>query len=221
MLTDKRNNGIFNDMSRLTFLIDPGHGGMLNGKYQTDPRLNKLHRFPSGEIAYEGVSNRQIKNKVMAGLEKAGLNAIDLCPTQMDIELDERSDIANIYCREYGQDNCLLISLHSNKGQGTGFEIWNYGGKGTKSYKYCLEFIRIFKEEFSDIVIRHDWKEGDIPKEAAFYILKYPRCPVILPEFLFYDNWNDWQKIKNPGIQDRYAAMIVKFAQQVEMTPII
>ena len=206
-------------MANKTFLIDSGHGGMLNGVYQTPEKNGKQYTFTNGETAYEGVLNREIKKYVIDIFEQEGLRIIDICPTQIDIELDERVDMVNLYCREYGANNCLLISLHSNAGKGTGFEIWTSEGQ-TKSDRYASMFGEVFMASFPDIKFRRDTKQGDIPKDAAFYILKYTKCSAILPEFLFFDMWKDYQKIKDPVYQMRYAKMIFDFAFRCEITPV-
>jgi len=203
----------------MIYLIDSGHGGIINGVYQTPEEKEKYHTFSNKETAYEGVLNRQIKSYVLELFEKKGLKVIDICPSLLDIELDERVDISNIYCREYGANNCLLISLHSNKGRGTGFEIWTSEGQ-TKSDRYATMFGEIFMAEFPEVRFRSDTKEGDIPKDAAFYILKWTKCPAILPEFLFYDNWKDYQMLKDPIVQKKYANMIFDFAKRCEITPV-
>jgi N-acetylmuramoyl-L-alanine amidase len=100
-------------MSKKIFILDPGHGGMIDGQYQTAPK--KMFQHDNGEIAYEGVINRNVVNFAMDLFKRDGIPAINLCPTELDIELDERVDIANTYCREYGNHNVLGISTRTDK----------------------------------------------------------------------------------------------------------
>ena len=104
----------------MIFLIDSGHGGMIDGKYASAPR--KMHKFSDHEIAYEGVINRQIKKMLFRVMNQHYLKYIDICPTELDLPLEIRCDMVNAYCNEYGTENCLLISLHSNAGGGEGIE---------------------------------------------------------------------------------------------------
>lgn len=194
------------------FIIDPGHGGMIDNKYQTAPK--KMFTHENGETAYEGVLNRQVAEKVMNLCKHQGIPYINLCPTELDIELDERVDIANTYIREYGKDNMLGISLHSNAGGGTGFEIWTGPGQ-TKSDKYAEIFYNLYTGAFPSWKMRADTSDGDPDKESLFYILVHTKCPWILPEWGFFDNARDWALLREPDIQLQYATMIVKFMKNI------
>jgi len=196
----------------MIILIDKGHGGFIDGVYQTAPK--KMYEFESGEVAYEGRLNRQIGDKLLARLKAEGIKCIDICPTEMDIPLSTRVNIINEYCNKYGASNCLLISLHGNAGKGTGFEIWTSPGQ-TKSDEYATQFFNKFKEHFPDVKLRKDISDGDPDKESAFYILKNTNCPAILPEFLFFDNWQDFLLMKDHTFQYRYAEMMVDFVKEI------
>ena len=202
-------------MAELTFLIDKGHGGLIHNVYQTAP--NKMYRHEN-DIAYEGVINRIVGDLVIKEMQARQLRVIDIVPTELDVDLDARVDIINTYCREFGKNNCLLISLHMNMGKGTGFEIWTSPG-ATKSDKYASRFAEDYRDAFPDEHIRKDETDGDIDKESAFYILVNSRCPAILPEWLFYDNPKDWAIQKDPVMQERYALMIVNFCQSIMFNP--
>ena len=197
-------------MSKI-ILLDKGHGGIIDNVYQTAPA--KMFTFSSGEIAYEGVLNRQIGNKVIKGMKKKGFGYVDICPSELDIPLSERVRIINDYSKHYGVNNCLLISLHSNAGKGSGFEIWTSPGQ-TKSDEYAEIFYNMFSRRFPDVKMRHSVSDGDYDKEASFYILQKTACPAILPEFLFFDNWTDFQLLKSSAFQQRYADMIVDFVHK-------
>lgn len=198
---------------RRTWLIDSGHGGMIDGVYQTAPK--KMYTHESGVIAYEGIINRQIKQRLLELLKTRGVHYIDLCPTELDVELDERVDIANVYHREY--KNCVLISLHSNAGKGTGFEIWTSVGQ-TQSDKHASMLGHELENAFPDIKFRKDMADGDLDKESQFYILKYTKCPAILPECLFFDNYSDFRKLISPVFQQRYVLAIANFILRAETT---
>lgn len=194
------------------FLIDSGHGGMIDGQYQTAP--SKMYHHPNGEIAYEGVINRLIKDMTMELFRKNNIRFIDVCPSEMDLDLDVRCNVINAYCDEFGKNNCLLISLHMNAGKGTGFEIWTSPG-ATKSDMYATMFMNEFESHFPGIRPRKDTTDGDVDKESAFYILVNSKCPAILPEWLFYDNYNDWVIQRETIKQLDYAKMILNFTKRV------
>lgn len=199
-------------MTGKVFLFDSGHGGMLNNISQTDPKAGKYFGFPSGEVAYEGVINRQIKGEVLELFNKNGLSAVDVCPTELDLTLDTRCDIVNSLCDQYGNDRCVFVSLHSNAGGGRGFEIWTSPGQ-TKSDKYADYFVNSFAVRFPEVKIRKDISDGDADKESKFYVLVNTKCPAILPEFLFFDNYEDYQLLKRPDIRTRYVNAILDFGK--------
>ncbi|TSA27668.1 MAG: N-acetylmuramoyl-L-alanine amidase [Bacteroidetes bacterium] len=100
-------------------ILDYGHGGLTSdGTYTTAPA--KMHTFPNGEMAYEGVINRQI------------------------------------------------------------------GG-------------------ILEMQLRYDFSDQDKDKEADFYVLKKTNCPAVLLECLFFDNWDDFNFLKNPEFQKELA----------------
>lgn len=195
-------------------LVDSGHGGMINGKYQTAPAKMFVHK--DGTTAYEGVINRNIKKNLFAQMDAVGLPYIDICPTDLDTSLNTRCKVINTYADAYGVDNCLLISLHSNAGDGNGFEIWTTPGKD-KSDGYATLFSNLFEKTFPTIKVRKDVVDGDPDKESLFYILKNTKCPAILPEWLFFDNYEDWCYMRIPINQIAYARMITEFIKSIQL----
>jgi N-acetylmuramoyl-L-alanine amidase len=195
------------------FLIDSGHGGVLNGAYQTAP--DKMYNFGNGVIAYEGVTNRLVKEFVLKHGVQAGLKIIDVCPSVLDIPLEVRVDFINSISRKYAALNCLLMSLHSNAGKGTGFEIFTMTGENV-SDKYATLFFQRFKARFPKITLRTDYvTDNDPDKEAEFYIQRKTICPSILLEWLFFDNWQDYQIIRSETEQMKYAKFIIDYCLEV------
>jgi len=192
----------------MIYLIDSGHGGIVNGKYVTAPA--KMYTHPGCPPFYEGVSNRVIKKKLFERLDKRSINYFDLCPTENDISLTERVANANKYSKKYGKQNCIVISLHSNSGGGTGFEIFTSPGF-TMADNYAIDFVKIFREIFPKIVLRMDLSDQDPDKEAEFTMLTGPASPAILPEFLFYDNYKDYKMLVDPIVINRYVDVLEKF----------
>jgi len=199
-------------MSSKVWIIDPGHGGEISGKYQTWP--DKMHKHSNTEVFYEGVFNRRIKEMLIRRCEAKGIYVIDLCPTELDVPLDERADIANVYYRQYS--NAVGISLHSNAGGGTGFEVFTSVGE-TISDEYAELLAKELITKFPDIKFRKDSVSGHFDKEAHFYILKNTKCPWILPECLFFDNYEDYKKLVNPDFQALYVDSLVNFILKAEL----
>ena len=183
---------------KYTWLIDAGHGGMMEGQYMTAPA--KMYEHSPSEIFYEGVFNRQIKDALMKELWRHDIRAIDLCPTDLDVQLDARTDIANIYHREY--PNCVGISLHSNAGGGTGFEVHTGPGE-TRSDRFANLLGRVLITSFPDIRYRMGDTPGEMDKDSLFYILRWTHCPWVLPECLFFDRYEDYLKLNDPDFRIR------------------
>ncbi len=195
-----------------TWLIDPGHGGVIEGTYQTYPK--KMYSHSPEEVFYEGVFNRMIRDKVIRLGGDRGLHMIDLCPTELDLPLDERADIANIYYRQY--PNAVGISLHSNGGGGTGFEIFTSVGE-TASDDYAAILGETLVDWFETIRFRRDTVSNMWDKEDHFYILKNTKCPWILPECLFFDNYDDYKLLIRSDFQERYVQALVDFMIKSEL----
>lgn len=194
------------------WLIDSGHGGLdAYGRYATAP--DKMYEHGSGDIFYEGVFNRQIKETLLKLMWQQNLSAIDVCPTELDVPLDCRVDVINAYYKEY--ENAVLISLHSNAGGGTGFEVWtSYGPTRSDGFAQLLGLE--LKSAFRDIAFRADKSDDDLDKESDFYILKWTHCPAILPECLFFDNYNDYLLLDNPDFRIAYCKTLVNFMKKAE-----
>ena len=161
-------------------LLDNGHGGIINNEYQTAGKRSPV--WKDGSILYEGEFNRYIVQGIMYKLNILGIPYVNLVPEQEDISLSERCARAN----SYGTDS-VLISDHSNAGGGKGFSAYTYYGQ-SKSDEYATILYTEFAKEFPTLNVRTDFVEGDIDKEAGFYILKHTTMPAILTENLFMDN---------------------------------
>jgi len=166
----------------LTVLLDNGHGGIINGKYQTKGKRSPLYK--DGSQLFEGEFNRYIVNGIISKLTVLGIPYVNITPEYEDISLSERCARANNY------DNSVLISIHSNAGGGNGFEAYTYTGE-SKSDEYASIMYDEFQKEFPSLRARTDYSDGDPDKEAAFYILKHTKMPAILTESFFMDNYHE------------------------------
>ena len=199
---------------KYTWLIDAGHGGFIGGEYVTGPA--KMYEHSPEEIFYEGVFNRQIKDALLKELWRNDIAAIDLCPTELDIPLKIRANIANLYYGMY--DNCVGLSLHSNASPshtGTGFEVHTGVGE-TRSDIFARILGRILILRFEGIKYRKGDVPGELDKDSLFYILHKTKCPWILPECLFYDNYGDYKMLIDPDFRIRYVNTLLEFIQTAE-----
>ena len=71
------------------FLIDAGHGGIIDGEYQTSGKRSP--KWPDGRQLFEGEFNRDIRNRVCEMMDRVGLHYKKIADTEEDVPLHERS----------------------------------------------------------------------------------------------------------------------------------
>ncbi|OIQ22455.1 MAG: hypothetical protein BM557_00260 [Flavobacterium sp. MedPE-SWcel] len=188
-------------------ILDFGHGGIdKNGNYTTAP--SKMFKFPNGEVAYEGVINRQIGGLIEIYLKAhPELNVITTVKAtdSRDISLRYRVSVANAF----DSSNTIFISVHSNASRNhnaSGFSIFTTRGT-TKSDDLASNIGEEVKKMYEKLHLRlrFDFSDGDLDKESDFYVLRKTKCPAVLLECLFFDNWDDYQHLKNPEFQKEFA----------------
>ncbi len=180
-------------------ILDFGHGGIdENGNYTTQ---GKKHTFSNGETAYEGVINRRIGGMLRGYLRMLDddyniITTVDENDSR-DLSLSYRVRVAN----RYPASETIFISIHNNafNSKARGFEI--YTTRGVTKSDALAESIANAVEPFYDdlkLKLRYDTSDGDKDKEAEFYVLKRTNCPAILIECLFFDNTEDYARLKDP-----------------------
>lgn len=198
-------------MSVYKWLLDPGHGGIIAGKYVTAPR--KMFTFPDGFVYYEGVGNRLITGKLARKLKAAGIDYRDVVDAEDDVALSVRVNRADA---EFKKDpRCIYLSIHSNAGGGSGNEIYTSKGQ-TKSDKIANIFCEVYQKHFPDFKFRSDQVDGDADKEADFYVLRKTDCPAILVENLFFDNRKDADFLASEAGQEAFAECLFQSILQCE-----
>lgn len=167
-------------------LIDNGHGRNTPGKCSPDRKYR--------EYSW----TREIAARIQAALTEAGFTAFLLVKEAEDVPLSERVAREHAYCRRYGRDNVLLVSIHSNAfGNGEewtdpkGWSVWTSVGK-TMADELATELyaaaVNVLPE---DRKLRKDMADGDPDYEDQFYILRKTQCPAVLTENFFHTNRDD------------------------------
>lgn len=186
-------------------ILDFGHGSIdHNGNYTTAP--NKMFKFPNGQVAYEGVINRQIGGLIEIYL-KANFPDKNIVTTvgandYRDLSLPYRVKVAN----QFPEDDTIFVSVHSNASKlhnASGFSIFTSKGT-TKSDDLATsigEEVRKYYKKLN-LKLRFDYiTDGDLDKEEDFYVLRKTKCPAVLLECLFFDYWEDYILLKSPEFQ--------------------
>lgn len=199
----------------ITWLTNPGHGGMIKGEYQTAP--DKMWEYADGTIIYEGERNRKLQHFLHELMDGAGMHYINMCPTDLDLPLKIRTDFGNECHKKY--KNCVWLSFHHNAGFGTGTEVFTSPGQTRSDIHATLlvEHLRPFYQSYQK-KIRADWSDGDVDKEAFFWELVKTVCPAILLEVLFMDNKKDAHLIKDDLFLYKLAKRINRYQKEAELT---
>lgn len=192
-------------------LIDNGHGLDTLGKCSPDASLGKIH---SPYFFREFSWNRKCAQGIVDVLTAEGYTAFLLVKEEKDVALKERTERIKAYCRQYGTENVIVVSIHVNAAAGDqkwhnarGLSIYTSPGV-TKSDQLatCIYDAAVaelmertyghpYAMTFGDKQkpIRCDWTDGDADYEANFWMLtKHPAVSVLV-EHMFMDNKEDVQ----------------------------
>lgn len=199
-------------MANITVLLDPGHGGIVNGKYVTPGKRSPV--WMDGKQLFEGVFNRQIVDKIKNLLAQEGVPYLDVVDSEEDVPLGVRVKKANEFYKK--DSNCIYISIHANAaGNGVighparGFEVFTSVGQ-TKSDILATLVIDECEKLFTDFRLRKDDTDGDRDREENFYVLKQTAMPAILTECGFMTNWEECKLMMSDDFQWNIAAGHVK-----------
>jgi N-acetylmuramoyl-L-alanine amidase len=195
-------------------IIDCGHGGLINGKYQSIAKTSKSYRFPDGFEVLEGVINRQISKKLEHKLQLANIPFISgNTHDQTDKPLQQRINQINKW---YENDKSLFVlSIHANKMNpedsgpsqaGTGFEIIHKDDAKSKSLADKL--ATLYKSELPQFRYRRTFT-------TPFLAILKTDCPSILCENLFYDNRKEAEYISSELGQENISDILFKFIKSV------
>ncbi|NRA49140.1 MAG: N-acetylmuramoyl-L-alanine amidase [Phaeodactylibacter sp.] len=189
-------------MTQLVPILDFGHGGIINGAYQTSGK-----RSPDWHhgVLYEGVSNRKFGRRIMELLDYEDIPYYTTGLTEQDTSLRKRVNIANsLFAKD---PRAYVLSIHSNAGGGTGLEAFTSPGE-TRSDAVATQMLTDLKVAFPEEKHRHDWSDDDPDKEAEFYILTRTKCPAVLAELWFMDNMKDYNTLFDPDMRERAAVCL-------------
>jgi N-acetylmuramoyl-L-alanine amidase len=195
-------------------ILDAGHGGVINGVYQTPGKRSPI--WGDGSQLFEGQFNRRVVIGIATHLNELGIEYHILVPGQHDVSLADRVKMANEYHRNNGGDT-LLVSVHGNAGGGKGFEVYTYYGE-SRSDKYATEFTKAFSNEFPNMNLRCDFADGDSDKEANFFMLRKTAMPAVLTENFFMDTESDCKIMMSQGGVNQIIIYHVKAIQEIVKT---
>jgi N-acetylmuramoyl-L-alanine amidase len=203
--------------SKYLWILDNGHGGMIDGVYQTPGKRSPV--WPDGTQLFEGEFNRAIVDRLVKKCEANNIDYINLVATPKDISLSERVNTANRLAKSSDKP-CIYISIHADAFSDESANGWSvYTSPGTtKSDGIATILFEKAAREFVGEYMRSDkYSDGDVDKEANFYVLKNTSMPAILSENFFMTNSDNCHKylLSEEG-RDRVAKIHFEMIQQVE-----
>ena len=178
-------------------LIDNGHGKDTPGKRSPHAVMELIH---SPLYFREYSWTRKCAQGIVDVLQAMGYTAFLLVKEEDDVALRERVNRVNAYCRRYGTDNVLLVSVHNNaSGKG---EAWMpargwraYTTKGvTKSDHLAARIYDAAEKTFrKPLKVGRYSSEEETGRdfEEGLYILQHTYCAAVLTENFFQDNAED------------------------------
>jgi N-acetylmuramoyl-L-alanine amidase len=211
--------------SNYLWILDNGHGGVIDGVYQTPGKRSPV--WPDGTQLYEGEFNRSIVDRIIKLCNQNGIETINLVDTQEDVPLEDRTEKANdIYRKRLDQDGkCIYVSIHANgfsDESANGWEVYTSKGE-TKSDRIATVLWDKARNEFVNENMRKDsYSDGDVDKEANFWVLSKTIMPAILSENFFMTNYDNCHKyLQSEEGRDRIAKIHFQMIQEIEKTKIV
>ena len=201
-------------MGRYTWLLDPGHGGIIDGVYQTAGKRSPV--FPDGSILYEGEFNRDVVGRIIQLCHTHDIDCINLVDTEEDLPLRHRVTKANLFHKE--NRNSIYVSVHANAfGNGRDFNqakgVCTFHHYKSSKGKRLAEVMQRWLAEltqFRDRGIRSNdsW--------ANFYVLRKTHMPAVLSENGFMTNFDDASMLMDPDVRQSVANAHFAMIQEIE-----
>ncbi len=203
--------------SNYLWIFDNGHGGIIDGVYQTPGKRSPV--WPDGQQLFEGEFNRAIVNRLVTLCKANNIDYVNLVDTQDDVPLSYRTDKANSIAKSSGKP-CIYVSIHANGFDDESANGWSvYTSPGTtKSDGIATILFEKAAREFKGEYMRSDkYSDGDVDKEANFWVLAHTTMPAILSENFFMTNSDNCHKyLLSEDGRDRVAKIHFEMIQQVE-----
>jgi len=243
------------DMKPFLVVLDPGHGGEIDGVPVTAGKCSPDSEGPLRFI--EGVFNRQMVTRLSDRLSAAHINYFCVAPNSGDTSLGARVRVANNLNLH---NTAFYFSVHANAAP-TWYlylnDIWvqyNSRTPGHKDFFYAnlnnsslvrdiggwnsvrgIEIYTSIGETRSDLCatiimeevsaagipdlmpVRADYlSDGDVDKEANYYVLKNTVMPAVLIECGFMTNKEDVKLMSDPTFQELLALSWLNAIQRIQ-----
>jgi len=197
--------------AKVVWILDSGHGKNTPGK--RSPVWNDC------SILMEWAFNREMSELIHKIGRENGLRVHLLVQEDEDIALnlrvDRQKNLSNLIKNDH---KTVLISNHANAADvesASGIEVFTSVGETESDKVADLVLIELFKA-FPDVRKRIDTTDGDMDKEAHFYILKHTSCPAILIEYGFMTNELECKRLMDSNFRETAALAVVDAMMKYE-----
>jgi len=150
--------------SKYIWILDNGHGGIIDGVYQTPGKRSPI--WSDGTQLFEGEFNRAIVDRIAAYCDKNNIEYINLVNTNEDVSLSTRVKMANETYRESDKP-CIYVSIHANgfsDESANGWEVYTSPGETQSDHIATVLYEETEKEL---LTMLNDFKQKGLLKEPA------------------------------------------------------
>lgn len=194
-------------MSRYTWLLDNGHGGMVSDKYLTHGKRSPS--VPPG--IYEGEFTRDIVKRLVGMCQRARIDCVDVAPVPDNVSLGARVRLANRIHRDRGP--CIYLSIHANACGAGGWSSANgistFHHRGSKTGKALAARLQGALIDRTGLMNRGT-------KRANFYVLRKTTMPAVLSENGFMSNPREARLLASDSYRKAIAKAHFDFIKGVE-----
>ncbi len=150
-------------------------------------------RSPDGSLL-EYAYSREICKRIKSALSAKGINCVIDIEGNEEWSLQNRVNIVNKYCQQYGSKNCVYVSVHVNAA-GNGKWMTARGWAVYVSPNASQNSKKLAQLLHSEAMKRNLKGNRSTPFNkywvSNLYVLKNTKCPAVLTENLFQDNQED------------------------------
>jgi len=204
--------------SEYLWILDNGHGGIIDGVYQTSGKRSP--QWEDGTQLFEGEFNRAVVKRIIKLCEGAGIECINLVDTEEDLSLRWRTDKANDIYRKRLDENgkCIYVSIHANA-YGDGQTFNSARGIGVYHHVHSSKGQKLAKVLQPHLVRYTGFRDRGIKANetwANFYVLRKTHMPAILSENGFMTNLNEVEKLFDNTVRQHIAKAHAAMIREVE-----
>jgi N-acetylmuramoyl-L-alanine amidase len=186
-------NKIEGEKTKVTIVIDPGHGGRDPGKVGVNGALEKDVNLAIALKLKDLLEQNDI-NVIMTRTEDIGLYS-ETDSNKKQVDLNKRVEIIN------NSDAAFAISIHQNS-----FSQENVKGAQVFYHIQSEEgrvLAGILQEQIKETI--NDGNHRKAKSNTNYYMLKHTLCPLVIVECGYLSNWTEAKLLVDEDYQEKMA----------------